>query len=209
MTKRLAMNVDGQMTFCSAPDDKIGMGRCNHVMHQNSNESASDFTERVNIINTIDEDSKKNLTLGSGYSAGEWSGTELEASETSKNSILNSETINNIVKLNGINFKDGKVTENDLKGMVGSNPSIVKELSKELGEPVIYFSSNEEGEGNITVGDSQWNSDGYSTGIFDSEEFENEISDEDEFDERNKKAYEWAKNKTGAKVKFEDIYEWD
>lgn len=47
--KRLALNTDGQMTYCSAPPDKIGVGRCNHVAHQNPGESAQEFTERASI----------------------------------------------------------------------------------------------------------------------------------------------------------------
>ena len=33
MTKRLAMTVDGRLTYCSADEHNIGKGRCNHVSH--------------------------------------------------------------------------------------------------------------------------------------------------------------------------------
>lgn len=34
MAKRLALTVDGNITYCTATDENIGKGRCNHVAHQ-------------------------------------------------------------------------------------------------------------------------------------------------------------------------------
>ena len=46
--KVLALNVDGQLTYCTCPPDKRGIGRCNHVAHQMENESMEEFLNRVN-----------------------------------------------------------------------------------------------------------------------------------------------------------------
>lgn len=45
--KRLALNTEGQMTYCSASEENIGKGRCNHIAHQRINESQKDFLERT------------------------------------------------------------------------------------------------------------------------------------------------------------------
>lgn len=42
---RLALTVDGRMTVCTAKH--VGNGNCNHLLHQNPNESDHDFQERV------------------------------------------------------------------------------------------------------------------------------------------------------------------
>ena len=43
MTKRLALTTDGKITYCTASEDNIGKGRCNHVAHQKDGESNEDF----------------------------------------------------------------------------------------------------------------------------------------------------------------------
>lgn len=48
MKKCLALTKDRRMTYCTAPEDKRGKGRCNHVIHQNANESIQDFISRIN-----------------------------------------------------------------------------------------------------------------------------------------------------------------
>lgn len=45
--KRLALNIDGQMTYCSASEENIGKGRCNHIEHQKNGESQKDFLIRL------------------------------------------------------------------------------------------------------------------------------------------------------------------
>ena len=47
MKKVLALNVNGDMTYCTCPPDLRGKGRCNHVAHQMENESAADFVQRI------------------------------------------------------------------------------------------------------------------------------------------------------------------
>lgn len=34
MTKRLAMTADGKLTYCSASEENVGKGRCNHIGHE-------------------------------------------------------------------------------------------------------------------------------------------------------------------------------
>lgn len=45
--KVLALTKDGELTYCSAPQELRGVGRCNHVDHQRPNESTEQFLERV------------------------------------------------------------------------------------------------------------------------------------------------------------------
>ena len=47
MAKRLALTVDGNITYCTATDENIGKGRCNHIGHQNDKESQEDFVNRI------------------------------------------------------------------------------------------------------------------------------------------------------------------
>ncbi len=52
MERILALTVDGKITFCSAPEEKRGMGRCNHIAHQKPNQSPEDFIASIenNIV---------------------------------------------------------------------------------------------------------------------------------------------------------------
>lgn len=47
MAKVLAITEDGRLTYCSAPLELRGKGRCNHVGHANDGESAREFCERI------------------------------------------------------------------------------------------------------------------------------------------------------------------
>lgn len=47
MTRRLAMNSEGQMTYCTASEENIGRGRCNHIAHQKPGETPQEFCERA------------------------------------------------------------------------------------------------------------------------------------------------------------------
>lgn len=47
MSKRLALNSEGDITYCSANPGEEGKGRCNHIFHARENESAPAFLERV------------------------------------------------------------------------------------------------------------------------------------------------------------------
>lgn len=57
---RYAVNESGQLTWCTAPVDKIGMGRCNHIDHQKPGESTTEFINRINIKNNPVEEKRIN-----------------------------------------------------------------------------------------------------------------------------------------------------
>lgn len=63
MRYRLAMTVDGNITECKSPPDKIGYGRCNHIVHQDDTETQESFIRRVEkdpkVQKTIDRIKKK------------------------------------------------------------------------------------------------------------------------------------------------------
>lgn len=48
MVNRLALTVDGNITYCSASEENIGKGRCNHIAHQKECQSKEDFIKSVN-----------------------------------------------------------------------------------------------------------------------------------------------------------------
>ena len=50
MTKLLVLTKDNKITYCNANGENIGKGRCNHIAHQNKDESIEDF---FNIIEDI------------------------------------------------------------------------------------------------------------------------------------------------------------
>ena len=45
--KVLAVTTDGKLTYCTASPEDRSKGRCNHVSHQNEDESNGDFMKRV------------------------------------------------------------------------------------------------------------------------------------------------------------------
>lgn len=46
----LALNINGDMTYCTCAPDQRGKGRCNHVAHQMDGESPEEFLERVEAL---------------------------------------------------------------------------------------------------------------------------------------------------------------
>ena len=58
--KVLAVRADGSMSYCVAPPDMRGRGRCPHIDHQREGESVSEFINRVNsdMNNDLDKDVK-------------------------------------------------------------------------------------------------------------------------------------------------------
>lgn len=48
MQKRLAVTKDGRLTYCTATEENIGKGRCNHIAHQKPGESEASFMNRAN-----------------------------------------------------------------------------------------------------------------------------------------------------------------
>ena len=48
--KVLAVNVNGDITYCTVSPEMRGKGRCNHIAHQNPNETPQEFVERINNL---------------------------------------------------------------------------------------------------------------------------------------------------------------
>ena len=73
--KVLAMNIHGDMTYCTCPPELRGTGRCNHVAHQMEDESPAEFLERVEAMQESGELHFESLIQegdgdGSGISGG-------------------------------------------------------------------------------------------------------------------------------------------
>ena len=47
LKKVLALTKDGRITFCSAPEDQRGKGRCNHIAHQSEGQSSAEFIASI------------------------------------------------------------------------------------------------------------------------------------------------------------------
>lgn len=47
MNKVLAVNVNGDITYCTASEEMRGQGRCNHITHQNASETPQEFVNRI------------------------------------------------------------------------------------------------------------------------------------------------------------------
>lgn len=45
--KRLALTIDGRLTYCTSSEENIGKGRCNHIDHQRLNETNQEFIDRI------------------------------------------------------------------------------------------------------------------------------------------------------------------
>ena len=56
MSKVLALNDKGQMTYCSAPPDMRGKGRCNHIAHQKDDETIEHFVDRINDLIYVEKE---------------------------------------------------------------------------------------------------------------------------------------------------------
>lgn len=63
MPKRLALTKEGTLSWCNSDDEHIGTGRCNHIAHQETNESVEEFTKRAeNIQNSLASDNNQSLS---------------------------------------------------------------------------------------------------------------------------------------------------
>lgn len=45
--RRLSLNTEGELTYCTASEENIGKGRCNHIDHQRKGETQEQFMERT------------------------------------------------------------------------------------------------------------------------------------------------------------------
>lgn len=59
MAKVLAITKDGKLTYCTAPPDLRGKGRCNHVAHQEDGQTKEEF-----LFKTIKENELTGNTAG-------------------------------------------------------------------------------------------------------------------------------------------------
>lgn len=48
--KVLALNTSGNLTYCTCPPELRGKGRCNHITHQENNETTEEFVKRIESI---------------------------------------------------------------------------------------------------------------------------------------------------------------
>lgn len=58
----LALTKDGRITYCTAPEDMRGVGRCNHIAHQKPGQSSSDFISSIENEILVEDDSIKDQT---------------------------------------------------------------------------------------------------------------------------------------------------
>lgn len=47
MKKVLAINARGELTYCSSPPDRLGKGRCNHLLHKREDQTEPEFMKEV------------------------------------------------------------------------------------------------------------------------------------------------------------------
>lgn len=73
MKGRLALTVDGKITICTASEENIGKGRCNHIAHQKPDQTPDEFVASIeNLVsvegdNTIPDQHESILNLVSQY----------------------------------------------------------------------------------------------------------------------------------------------
>ena len=82
MGKRLAMTTDGKLTYCSASDANIGKGRCNHLFHQNTNDSQNFILEYENLKSILDKNEEDYCTI-QGFEEEDPEFDELQAEQDS------------------------------------------------------------------------------------------------------------------------------
>lgn len=73
----LAVNIDGKLTYCTAPEEKRGMGRCNHIFHKNDNESTQEFINRTSnlnfiVVNDLETTNDKDAKISIGGAQTKW-----------------------------------------------------------------------------------------------------------------------------------------
>ena len=63
--KVLALNINGDITYCTVDPENRGKGRCNHIAHQNPGESTNEFIERIGAMKSdIENRNASNSPLG-------------------------------------------------------------------------------------------------------------------------------------------------
>ena len=62
MVKVLALTKEGNVTWCTAPEDKRGQGRCNHIAHQKPGQSIDEFMESISETMSVDDSTIEDQT---------------------------------------------------------------------------------------------------------------------------------------------------
>ena len=133
MKKRLAVTKDGQLTYCSATEENIGKGRCNHVGHQLDSQTAEGFLESLNGNNPeVKVDSEIN---GFIIEIDQSTGIEF----TTYSSIENDSRKEQIVKtVPLVTLEDRKLTinqsrlEEDSRGVQHKGPILIKDSQNNI-----------------------------------------------------------------------------
>ena len=181
MSKVLALTTDGRITYCTASEEDRGKGRCNHIVHQDKNESIEQFTERYNKMieessnvtkeNETAEEIKDKEILELYAKINELAGEEL--TEENFNEVISKlpPEVNRKIQeiafdasedfslpvVNDTYYQD-KVLENDIRfttlpnyGIAGKNSSI-KQMYDKIGEVPIQGGKIKEISGNYEKG---------------------------------------------------------
>lgn len=65
--KILAVNINGDVTYCTASPEMRGMGRCNHIEHQADGETTQDFILRIECSKTKIQDDFNDETQDASF----------------------------------------------------------------------------------------------------------------------------------------------
>lgn len=101
MEKRLALTKEGNLTYCTASDENLGKGRCNHISHQGVNQTKEDF------LNSLSDTCK---ILNYNYISKE---TKVQTTFLDENNILNIGSFNGLNNALGVQLK-GPIIVNSL-----------------------------------------------------------------------------------------------
>lgn len=85
--KVLAMTVDGEMSFCTAPEELRGVGRCNHIGHQEKGESMQEFMDRVGELIREEDHADSSRMFQAGVLSPELQDDVEEANEITQEEI--------------------------------------------------------------------------------------------------------------------------
>ncbi len=76
--KVLAVNVNGDITYCTVEPEYRGTGHCNHIAHQNPGESTSDFIKRIDEMKLEKNNSESKEDENNKNNFIPYDGTEIE-----------------------------------------------------------------------------------------------------------------------------------
>lgn len=97
--KRLALDKDGNITWCTASDENVGKGRCTHLTHQMKNEGSIAFCKRI-------EREYPNVKIKNNYNDGN--------AGNNKNNVENKKNITSGVAKKIVNYSMRKLLSGEL-----------------------------------------------------------------------------------------------